>query len=144
MTLVRSNIFCHEHGITFWILKQSWSSSTHWSFWLKSISDKWEFRQIQDILKQFQWPNLWSINYYYYYYSYCYYCYCSSSSSSSSNCYCSYCCYYYYYYYYTSAVLVQIGSKICETPNGPLSDMSCSDCKRPRWEPGIPTKRSIC
>ena len=54
MTLVRSNIFCHEHGITFWILKQSWSSSTHWSFWLKCISDKWEFRQIRDILKQFQ------------------------------------------------------------------------------------------
>ena len=51
----------HEHGITFWILKQPWSSSTHWNFWLKCITDKWEFRQIWDVLKQFTifeafWP----------------------------------------------------------------------------------------
>ena len=40
-----------------WALKQSWSSSTHWSFWLKCISNKNGrikiFRQIRGILKQF-------------------------------------------------------------------------------------------
>ena len=51
----------HEHGITFWILKQPWSSSTYWNFWPKCKTDKWEFHQIQDVLKQFTifeafWP----------------------------------------------------------------------------------------
>ena len=30
----------HECGIIFWILKQTWSSITHWNFWLKCITDK--------------------------------------------------------------------------------------------------------
>ena len=49
--LCQKQYLCYEHRIS---LKQSWSSSNQWRFWPKCISDKWEFRQIQDILKQFQ------------------------------------------------------------------------------------------